>query len=96
MRYRGMAVIAETRRGRGRDRHSVQRPSGRRPEYLGLLAARPGRRHDDREGARYRSRRAHAVPDLPIILMTYYDPIHRYGLARYAADANAAGVDGTS
>ena len=30
----------------------------------------------------------------PIILMGYYNPIHRYGPARFLADAKAAGVDG--
>ena len=30
----------------------------------------------------------------PIILMGYYNPIHRYGAARFLADAKAAGVDG--
>jgi tryptophan synthase alpha chain len=35
-----------------------------------------------------------AAPDLPLILMTYYNPIRRYGLERYAADARAAGADG--
>lgn len=34
------------------------------------------------------------APDLPLVVMTYYNPILRYGLARYAADAKAAGVDG--
>jgi tryptophan synthase alpha chain len=33
-------------------------------------------------------------PDLPLILMTYYNPLLRYGLERYAADARAAGADG--
>ena len=32
-------------------------------------------------------------PDLPLILMTYYNPILHYGLARYAQDAKAAGAD---
>src|SRR5580658_4174912 len=35
-----------------------------------------------------------AVPDLPLIVMTYYNPILRYGLERYAVDSGAAGVDG--
>jgi tryptophan synthase alpha chain len=30
----------------------------------------------------------------PIMLMGYYNPIHRYGTARFARDAAAAGVDG--
>ena len=30
----------------------------------------------------------------PIVLMGYFNPIHRYGAARFAADAAAAGVDG--
>jgi tryptophan synthase alpha chain len=30
----------------------------------------------------------------PIVLMGYYTPIHRYGVARFLADAKAAGVDG--
>ncbi len=33
------------------------------------------------------------APDLPIIVMTYFNPIRRYGLERYARDARAAGVD---
>lgn len=33
-------------------------------------------------------------PDLPLILMTYYNPIRHYGLERYARDAAAAGADG--
>lgn len=33
------------------------------------------------------------APDLPMIVMTYYNPILRYGLERYAADAKAAGAD---
>jgi len=35
----------------------------------------------------------HSTPDLPLIVMTYYNPILRYGLERYAADAASAGVD---
>ena len=34
------------------------------------------------------------VPDTPLILMGYYNPIYRYGLGRFAEDAEAAGVDG--
>jgi tryptophan synthase alpha chain len=30
----------------------------------------------------------------PILLMTYYNPVFRRGLARFAKDAHAAGVDG--
>lgn len=33
-------------------------------------------------------------PDLPLVVMTYFNPILHYGLERYAADAHAAGVDG--
>jgi len=32
--------------------------------------------------------------ELPIVLFTYYNPVHAYGLARFAVDAAAAGVDG--
>ena len=32
--------------------------------------------------------------ETPIILMGYYNPIYRYGDARFIADAKAAGVDG--
>jgi len=32
--------------------------------------------------------------DTPIILMGYYNPIYRYGVERFCADAKAAGVDG--
>jgi tryptophan synthase alpha chain len=31
--------------------------------------------------------------ELPIVLFSYYNPIHAYGLARFAVDAAAAGVD---
>jgi tryptophan synthase alpha chain len=33
------------------------------------------------------------APDLPLIPMTYYNPILRYGLERYAQDARAAGAE---
>jgi tryptophan synthase alpha chain len=32
--------------------------------------------------------------DTPIVLMGYYNPIYIYGVARFLADAGAAGVDG--
>lgn len=32
--------------------------------------------------------------DTPIVLMTYYNPVQKYGLARFASDAAAAGADG--
>ena len=32
--------------------------------------------------------------DTPIILMGYYNPIYAYGVARFLADATAAGIDG--
>jgi tryptophan synthase alpha chain len=35
----------------------------------------------------------HLSPALPIILMTYYNPIRHYGLEHYAADARSAGAD---
>ncbi len=34
-----------------------------------------------------------ANPDLPLILMTYYNPIRCYGLEQYARDAKEAGAD---
>ncbi len=30
----------------------------------------------------------------PLVLMGYFNPIHKYGVARFIADAKAAGVDG--
>ena len=39
-------------------------------------------------------RAARARTDVPIVLFGYYNPILRYGEARLAADAKAAGVDG--
>jgi tryptophan synthase alpha chain len=36
-----------------------------------------------------------AHPETPIILMGYANPIYTYGVERFAADAAAAGVDGT-
>lgn len=35
-----------------------------------------------------------AQTEIPLALMTYYNPVFRYGLAEIAADARAAGVDG--
>ena len=32
--------------------------------------------------------------DTPIVLMCYYNPIYIYGVARFLADAKAAGIDG--
>src|SRR5262249_36869826 len=32
--------------------------------------------------------------DTPIVLMGYYNPIYRYGVDRFLAEAKAAGVDG--
>jgi tryptophan synthase alpha chain len=32
--------------------------------------------------------------DTPLVLMSYLNPIHRYGVARFAKEASAAGVDG--
>lgn len=32
--------------------------------------------------------------DAPIVLMTYYNPVQKYGLARFATDAVDAGADG--
>jgi len=32
--------------------------------------------------------------ETPIVLMGYFNPIHAYGVARFAADAAAAGADG--
>lgn len=40
-------------------------------------------------------RRLRARRDTPIVLMSYVNPVARYGVARFAADAKAAGVDGT-
>jgi tryptophan synthase alpha chain len=40
-----------------------------------------------------RLRAAHGVT-VPLVLMGYYNPILTYGVARFAADAAAAGVDG--
>jgi tryptophan synthase alpha chain len=33
-------------------------------------------------------------PDVPIVLMGYYNPVYAYGSGRFLADAGAAGVDG--
>lgn len=32
--------------------------------------------------------------DVPVVLMGYFNPIHRYGVPAFLADAKAAGVDG--
>ena len=40
-----------------------------------------------------RELRARGV-DTPFCAMTYYNPLHAYGIARFVADAAAAGIDG--
>lgn len=40
-------------------------------------------------------RRIRSRTEIPIVTMTYYNPIFRYGEARFLADARAAGLDGT-
>jgi tryptophan synthase alpha chain len=32
--------------------------------------------------------------EVPLLFMSYYNPIHRYGIERFAADCAAAGIDG--
>src|SRR5437867_320275 len=39
-------------------------------------------------------RRLRQQAEIPIVLMTYYNPAFRYGLERLAAEAQAAGIDG--
>jgi tryptophan synthase alpha chain len=39
-------------------------------------------------------RRLRRQTEIPIVLMTYYNPAFRYGLQRLAAEARAAGIDG--
>ena len=39
-------------------------------------------------------RRLRERTQIPLLLMTYYNPVLRYGLTTFAADAAAAGVDG--
>jgi tryptophan synthase alpha chain len=39
-------------------------------------------------------RRLRRQTQAPLLLMTYYNPVLHYGLAAFAADASAAGVDG--
>jgi tryptophan synthase alpha chain len=34
------------------------------------------------------------LPDTPMVLMGYYNPIYSYGLQRFAQDSGSAGVDG--
>ena len=39
-------------------------------------------------------RRIREISEIPIVLMTYYNPALRYGLERFARDVAAAGADG--
>ena len=39
-------------------------------------------------------RRVRRVSQLPIALMTYYNPVFHYGVSKFVKDAQAAGVDG--
>ncbi|MDH4229312.1 MAG: tryptophan synthase subunit alpha [Nitrospirota bacterium] len=38
--------------------------------------------------------RVRAACDVPMVFMSYYNPIHHYGVERFVRDAVAAGVDG--
>ncbi len=40
------------------------------------------------------ARSSRKLTEIPLILMTYYNPIHRYGEARFVHDAVACGIDG--
>ena len=40
------------------------------------------------------ARRVRATSNVPIVLFSYYNPLHHYGLERLAKEAVAAGVDG--
>lgn len=37
---------------------------------------------------------ARRANEIPLIFMSYYNPIHKYGLGRFATDCAASGVDG--
>jgi tryptophan synthase alpha chain len=37
---------------------------------------------------------ARRANEVPLVLMSYYNPIHKYGIERFAADCEASGVDG--
>lgn len=39
-------------------------------------------------------KRVRSRTDIPIALMTYYNPVFRYGVKRFVSDAKTAGVDG--
>lgn len=39
-------------------------------------------------------RRVRAKSELPLVLMTYYNPVQRFGLKRFADDSASAGADG--
>lgn len=40
------------------------------------------------------ARRARRYTDLPIVLMTYYNPIYSYGIESFVRDAKRSGIDG--
>lgn len=39
-------------------------------------------------------RRVRSKTDLPLVLMTYFNPVHKMGLGKFAGDAASAGTDG--
>ena len=90
-----MKALPGGRRRHHRARHALLRPDGRRPGDPGGRPARAEGRPDAGEDARSMARDFRAGDDdTPIVLMGYYNPIYVYGVDRFLADAQAAGVDG--
>ena len=73
----------------------VQRPDGRRPgDPEGERAGAGARHRPDAACWRWCASSAAATAETPIVLMGYANPIERYGVERFVADAQDAGVDG--
>ena len=80
------------RRRRGRDRTALLRPGDGRSDDPGAAERGAGGRHA--HARRLRTVEAVAATGVPTLVMTYWNPVERYGVERFAADLAAAGVAG--
>ena len=85
--------LRRRRRRRHRGRHPVLRPGDGRPHHPGGVRAGAGRRAPPRR-AIIGSLRDLDTGGVPLVVMTYYNIVHRYGHERFARSLAEAGVSG--
>ena len=88
-----MVAMVARRRRRRRGRPALLRPADGRPDDPARRRGRAGARHHHRRRAR-RPCAAVAATGAPTLVMTYWNPIERYGARRFAEGLAAAGGAG--